>query len=90
MRPSGGVTSFSKIPQATSFLNGKSTKNIGGKQVRSLANLSTEKMYKQCYFDETGMKLADQEEFKPCTSNFKIPILSDQLQQLSRQVEVLR
>lgn len=76
---------MARIPNATSFLNIKS-----GKQIRSLANLSTEKMYKQSYFDETGIKIVSNEEFKPCTSNFKIPILSDQLKQLSQQVEVLR
>jgi len=63
---------------------------VGGKQVRSLASLSIEKMYKQRYFDETGMAQDYVEEFRPCVSNFKMPVLNDSTKLLSKQVELLR
>lgn len=68
---------------------GSTYKLIHGKQVRSLASLSTEKMHKQSYLDyaDNGGEL---DEFRPSISNFKMPQLSDQAKQLSQQVERLR
>jgi len=47
-----------------------------GKQNHSLASFSIEKMYKQTYFDESGMAQIETAEFKPSISNFKMPNLS--------------
>ena len=50
----------------------------GKQQIKSLATLSTEKMYKQKYFDKTGHVSSEQlDEFKPSVSNFKMPVLND-------------
>ena len=57
---------------------------VHGKQVRSLASLSTEKMYKQTFPINDDYEQYEQlvEEFKPSVSNFKMPQLNDQYRSL--------
>ena len=58
----------------------------GKRQVKSLAALSTTKMYKQAFLDGSS----DQEEFTPCLDNFKMPSLKDESKPICQQVERLR
>ena len=74
---------------------GSTRKVIGGKQVRSLASLSNEKMFKQSFMEsaeERNQRIEDDDvkEFHPSISNFKMPQLSDQAIKLSQHVEILR
>ena len=59
------------------FGNSKISFASGGKEAKSLASLSIEKIFKPTYFDKIGNAHTHNDEFKPSVSNFKMSKASD-------------
>ena len=79
------------ISQSSIWAQHPSTRYVQGKKLRSIASLSNEKMYRQTYPAGGGdYDDRESEEFHPCVSNFKMPILNDNYRSVISQVEVLR